>query len=230
LCGFVGFVNYKQDISKQKNILVKMNHSLSQNGSSKENYYIRKHIAFVQFEKEENISPVPFLNGQIYNKNELRKTLEENGFTFKGNSDTEILQKAYIHYGKNIVNHLNGIFAFAIWDDKNEELFIARDHLGVKPLFYTMQNNSFILSSEIKALFKYPGVQKILTTQGISELLGIGPAHTPGTTIFDNIFELKPAHFAVFNRSGLHFEKYWCLKSRPHTETLTQTCEHLEFL
>ena len=69
-----------------------------------------------------------------------------------------------------------------------------------------------------------------MKTQGISELFGIGPAHTPGTTIFDNIFELKPAHFAVYNRSGFHFEKYWSLKSEPYTETFSQTCDHLEFL
>jgi len=128
------------------------------------------------------------------------------------------------------VHHLNGVFAFAIWDNKKQELFMARDHLGVKPLFYTMQNNSFIFASTIKEIFQYPGVEKILTAQGISELLGIGPAHTPGTTVFDNIFELKPGHFAVYNRSGLHIEKYWGLKSEPHTETLAQTCEHLEFL
>ncbi len=129
-----------------------------------------------------------------------------------------------------MVHHLNGIFAFAIWDEKNEELFIARDHFGVKPLFYTMQNNSFIFASEIKAIFQYPGVQRILDSQGVSELFGIGPAHTPGTTIFNNIFELKPAHFAVFNRSGLHLERYWKLKSAPHTENFAQTCDHLEFL
>ena len=169
-------------------------------------------------------------NGQIYNTNELRKTLEENGFTFEGHCDTEVLLKSYIYYGHDVVHHLNGIFAFAIWDSEKEELFMARDHFGVKPLFYTMQNNSFVFASEIKAIFKYPGVQKILDAQGISELLGIGPAHTPGTTIFNNIFELKPAHFAVFNRSGLHLEKYWSLKSEPHTENFSQTCDHLEFL
>ncbi len=169
-------------------------------------------------------------NGQIYNTNELRQTLEENGFTFEGHSDTEILLKSYIYYGKDVVHHLNGIFAFAIWDEKNEELFLARDHFGVKPLFYTMQNNSFIFASEIKAIFQYPGVQRILDSQGISELFGIGPAHTPGTTIFNNIFELKPAHFAIFNRSGLHIERYWKLKTAPHTDNFAQTCDHLDFL
>ena len=111
-----------------------------------------------------------------------------------------------------------------------EELFIARDHFGIKPLFYTMQNNSFIFASEIKAIFQYPGVKKILNSQGIAELFGIGPAHTPGTTVFDNIFELKPSYFAIFNRSGFHLEKYWKLASMPHTENFAQTCDHLSFL
>ena len=171
-----------------------------------------------------------WFDGQIYNRKILIKTLEENGFIFENFSDTELIKNCYTYYGKNILKHLNGIFAFAIWDTRKQELFIARDHFGIKPLFYTMQNNSFIFASEIKTLFKYPGVQKILNTQGISELLGIGPAHTPGTTVFDNIFELKPAHFAIFNHSGLHLEKYWNLKSEPHTESFAQTCDHLEFL
>ena len=118
-------------------------------------------------------------NGQIYNTCELRKTLEENGFTFDTHSDTEVLLKSYIYYGNDVVKHLNGIFAFAIWDSSKEELFVARDHFGVKPFFYTIQENSFVFGSEIKALFEYPGVEKKLDSQGISELFGIGPAHTP---------------------------------------------------
>ena len=172
----------------------------------------------------------PFFTGEIYNRKELRKKLEEKGCNIENDTNEEILKYGYLEYGKEIVNHLNGVFAFAIWDSKKQELFMARDHLGVKPLFYTMQNNSFIFATSIKEIFQYPGVEKILTAQGISELLGIGPAHTPGTTVFDNIFELKPGHFAVYNRSGLHLEKYWSLKSEPHTETLAQTCDHLEFL
>ena len=118
-------------------------------------------------------------NGQIYNTNELRKTLEENDFTFDTHSDTEVLLKSYIFYGNDVVKHLNGIFSFAIWNSSKEELFVARDHFGVKPFFYTIKDNSFVFASEIKALFEYPGVEKVLDSQGISELFGIGPAHTP---------------------------------------------------
>ena len=245
MCGIVGFVNFKQVLTKHKNVLLNMNSSLINRGPDEEGYYIKEHVALAHkrlividpkggkqpmVEQLSENEYVIVYNGQIYNTKELRQTLEENGFTFKGHSDTEVLLKSYIYYGKNVVHHLNGIFAFAIWDQKNEELFIASDHFGIKPLFYTMQNNSFIFASEIKAIFQYPGVKKILNSQGIAELFGIGPAHTPGTTVFDNIFELKPSHFAIFNRSGFHLEKYWKLASMPHTENFAQTCDHLSFL
>lgn len=169
-------------------------------------------------------------NGQIYNTKELCNTLKQNDFTFKGHCDTEILLKSYIYYGKDVVNHLNGIFAFAIWNSKTQELFLARDHFGIKPLFYTQLENTLIFSSEIKGLFEYPGVEKVIDSQGISELFGIGPSHTPGTTVFKNIFELKPAHFAVYNTSGLHIKRYWKLKSEEHKDTFEETCENLKYL
>ena len=169
-------------------------------------------------------------NGQIYNTKELRKTLLENGYSFNGHCDTEILLKSYIHYGNDVVNHLNGIFAFAIWNSRKKELFLARDHFGVKPLFYTIQNGSLVFASEIKALFEYPCVDKVLDNQGICELFGIGPTHTRGTTIFKNIFEIKPAHYAIFNSYGLHINRYWKLKSEKHKDSLGTTCDKVKYL
>lgn len=169
-------------------------------------------------------------NGQIYNTKELRKELEENGFTFSGHCDTEVLLKSFIHYGYDVVNKLNGIYAFAIWNSKKQELFLARDHFGVKPLFYTQFDDSLIFASEIKAIFEYPGIEKVVDSEGICELFGIGPSHTPGTTVFKNIFELKPAHFAIYNKSGLHIEKYWELESKEHTDNFDATCDHLRYL
>jgi asparagine synthase (glutamine-hydrolysing) len=169
-------------------------------------------------------------NGQIYNTKELRETLKENGFTFNGHCDTEVLLKSYIHYGNDVVNHLNGIFAFTVWNQKKQELFLARDHFGIKPLFYTIKDNTLIFASEIKAIFEYPNISKEIDAQGISELFGIGPSHTPGTTIFKNIFEIKPAHFGIFNSSGLHLQRYWKLISKEHADNFSQTCEKLKFL
>ena len=245
MCGFVGFANFKNDISSMKNILLNMNSTLSKRGPDEDGYYINKNVALghkrlividpiggkqPMIEKFSYGEYVIVYNGQIYNTKELKDILVENCFSFNGHCDTEVLLKSYIHYGHNVVNHLNGIFAFAIWDSRKKELFLARDHFGVKPLFYTLKDGSLIFGSEIKALFEYPGIEKILDNQGISELFGIGPAHTPGTTIFKNIYELKPAHYAVFNEYGFKTKRYWKLVSKPHTDSFGTTCDKVKFL
>lgn len=245
MCGIVGFANFKKDISEYRNVLKNMNDVISKRGPDEEGYYISKHIAIghkrlividpkggkqPMMEAYEFGEYIIAYNGQIYNSKELRETLIENGFEFSGHSDTEVLLKGYIHFGNEIVHHLNGTFAFAIWNTKTEELLLARDHFGVKPLFYILKDNTLIFASEIKALFEYPGIEKIIDKQGISELLGIGPAHTAGTTVFKDIFEIKPAHFAIFNKSGLHIERYWKLKSEEHTDDFETTCEKVEYL
>lgn len=109
----------------------------------------------------------------------MRKELSEKGFSFDGHCDTEVLLKSYIYWGKDVVNKLNGIFAFAIWNSKKEELFLARDHFGIKPLYYTISDDNFIFASELKALLKHPHVDAVLDSTSICELFGIGPAHTP---------------------------------------------------
>ena len=245
MCGITGFVNYKKDISSYKNVLSEMTNELHKRGPDEEGFYLNNHIALghkrlividPEGGKQPKIKKFSFgeyaivYNGQIYNTKELRETLKENGFEFNTYSDTEVLLNAYIYYGNDVVNHLNGIFSFAIWNSHTEELFLARDHFGVKPLFYTIFNDNFIFASELKAIFKFPNIPKIVDKQGISELFGIGPAHTPGLTVYKNIFEIKPAHFAIYNRSGLHTKRYWKLTSKPHTESFEETCNHLRNL
>lgn len=245
MCGFVGFANFKKDISKNRDILKKMNDALAKRGPDEEGSYIEKHVALghkrlIVIDADGGKQPmvekcsygnyVIVYNGQIYNTKELKETLEKNGFTFHGHCDTEVLLKSYIFYGNDVINHLNGIFAFAIWNSKTEELFLARDHFGIKPLFYTLKENTLIFSSEIKGLFQYPGVDKVIDKQGICELFGIGPSHTSGTTVFKDIYELKPAHFAIFRPSGFHTKRYWKLKSEEHTDSFGTTCEKLKFL
>lgn len=244
MCGFTGFCNFERNISSKENIY-NMNKSLSYRGPDENGYYYEEHIV-LGHNRLAIIDPVGgkqpmterfmdntytiVYNGQIYNANELRTELIENGFKFEGHSDTEVLLKSFMYWKKDVVKKLNGIFAFAIWDSYSKELFLARDHFGVKPLFYTIIDNTIVFSSEIKALFKYPGVTPKLDNQCIAELFGIGPAKTAGTAVFKNIHELKPATFAIFNESGLHIEKYWKLKSKQHIDTLNQTTEKIRFL
>ncbi len=244
MSGFVGFINFNKDISKDKSILEKMNSVIFPKSTNECKYYIDKHIAFAH--KDINLAKISesqplvqkysfgtyviMLNGNIYNKKDLQETLLSNNFIFDSSSDVEILLKSYIHYGKDVVYHLNGVYSFIIWDSQKNEVFLARDHFGVKSLFYTILDDCFIFSSEIKGLLAYPRVERVLDKQGISELFGIGPAHTPGLTVFKNIYELKPANFAIYNTSGLHTKQYWKLISKEHTDSLGKTCEKIQFL
>ena len=245
MCGIVGFTNYKKNINNPTYILNNMKDTLTNRGPDEEGIYSSDEI-FMAHKRLIVIDPIggkqPMItkyneneysivyNGQIYNCIELRNLLIENGFTFNTTSDTEVLLKAFIFYGYDVVKHLNGIFAFAIWNKEKEELFLARDHFGIKPLFYTLLNDNFVFASEIKALFEFPDVEKVIDKNGLCELFGIGPAHTAGTTVFKNIFELSPAHFAIFNKYGLHTHRYWKLKSAPHIHSFFETCDNIKFL
>ena len=245
MCGFVGFTNFKRDVSKDKNILENMNNTLSKRGPDEEGYYLDKNVALAHkrlividpeggkqpmIEKYSFGTYVIVYNGQIYNTKELRKVLLEHDFTINTHSDTEILLKSYIYYGKDVVKHLNGIFAFAIWNKKKEELFLARDHFGIKPLFYTLNNDNLIFASETKALFEFPGIEKVVDQNGICELFGVGPAHTAGTTVFKYIYELKPANFAIFNKYGLFVHRYWKFTTKPHVDSFEETCMKVKYL
>ena len=169
-------------------------------------------------------------NGQIYNTKELTEELKKNDFEIKTHSDTEVLLKSYILYGKDVVKHLNGMYAFAIWDENKSELFMARDHLGIKPLFYAVKNGEIIFASEIKALFEFPSLYPCIDENGISELFGIGPAHTQGTTVFKGIEELKPANFLIFRKGQKIIKKYWKLTSKMHTDDFETTCAKTKYL
>ena len=244
MCGFVGFANLKENISSKTNIY-NMNESISKRGPDEDGYYYEEHICLghkrlivvdpdggkqpMSAMKDGNLYTIVY-NGQLYNTKDLRSELEENGFTFDSYSDTEVLLKSFIFWKYDVVKKLNGIFSFAIWNSKKNELFLARDHFGVKPLFYNIYNNTLVFASEIKALFKYPGIEAKLDEQSIAELFGIGPARTAGLGIFKNIYEIKPAHFGIFNESGLHIERYWKLESKVHTDNLEKTCDNVRFL
>lgn len=244
MCGFCGIVNYDINISGNSQIIRSMFDTLSSRGPDEEGIFLDDcvnlgHKRLIVIDPENGSQPMSFsyqgnkytivYNGQIYNTKELKKILIENGFDFDGHSDTEILLKAYVHFGYEVPKYLNGIFSFAIWDNKQKELFIARDHFGIKPFYYTFKNNNFIFGSEIKSILKHPDVSPIIDTLGLCELFGIGPSHTPGLTPFKDIFELKPGYFAVFDRNGLKMEQYFALKTKPHEDNFEETCEKIKF-
>ena len=245
ICGIVGFTNFNSKITKDESnqILRNMNKRIKKKWYE-ENYYEGEKICIghnrlienkqkmeqpMIYRFQDNIYIISCI-GRIYNSKELRKKLIDNGFKFEGYSDTEVLAKGFVFYGYEVLKHLNGVFAFAIWNDDKQELFLARDHFGVKPLFYSIKNNEIIFSSEIKALFEFPSLYPRIDDVGVSELFGIGPAHTPGTTLFKDIKEVKPASYIIFNKNYLVKEKYWKFISKKHNDNFNDTCDKIKYL
>ncbi|WP_107841775.1 asparagine synthase (glutamine-hydrolyzing) [Metasolibacillus meyeri] len=169
-------------------------------------------------------------NGELYNTEGLRQTLIAQGYTFTTTSDTEVLLCAFIEWKERCVEHLNGIFAFAVWDTNEQSVYLFRDRLGVKPLFYTQSAEGLLFASEIKALLAHHAIRPVVTYEGLTALLSIGPSRKPGTTVFKNIFELPPAYALQFNQQGIKSWCYWDVVTKEHTETLEQTIEHVREL
>lgn len=168
-------------------------------------------------------------NGELYNTQELRHSLEKAGHNFCTHSDTEVLLHAYAQYGENCVEKLNGIYAFAVWQEKARRLFLARDRIGVKPLFYFREENRLVFASEIKTLFA-ADVQPCLDREGAAQLLLLGPGRLPGSGVFAGIRELEPGCCARYEAGKLKVRRYWKLKDREHGESFEETAECVRYL
>lgn len=149
-------------------------------------------------------------NGEIFNYLELRSQLEKEGIRFKTSSDTEVVVQMYAVYGSECLNQFNGQFAFCIWDRNKKEMFLARDRVGIRPLFYWSQNGSFAFCSEIKGLFTLDRIERSLDTESLSQIFTFWTTITPNTP-FKNIFELQPGHFMCVNSNGIQIYKYWSM-------------------
>ena len=162
-------------------------------------------------------------NGELYNAPELKRELEGRGRRFTTTCDTEVLLVAYMEWGASCVEKFNGIFAFALWDSKEQQLFLARDRLGVKPLFFAKHPGRFIFGSEPKSLLAHPAVKPEVGPEGLAEIFIVGPARTPGHGVYRDLSELLPGQCAIVNRSGVSIAAYWKLESKPHTEDVAAT-------
>lgn len=147
-------------------------------------------------------------NGELYNYRELRSLLIQNGHIFRTNSDTEVILHAYEEFGEACLQHFNGMFAFAIWDKRRQRLFLARDRLGIKPLYYWSDNSSIVFASELKALLQHPGVPTRLNLAAVDLFLTLEYIPAPHT-IFENVCKLPPGYFLTFEDGQLRVQEYW---------------------
>ncbi len=169
-------------------------------------------------------------NGEIYNHPELKRSLEQKGYVYRGSSDTESIVYAYQEYGLEFVQHLTGMFAFAIWDTRKRRLVLARDRIGIKPLYYTLDNGRLRFASEIKALLADVSLERAINEQGLFDLIGYEFTPAPDT-LFRGVHKLEPGSLLVFEADGSHrITQYWKLSQRdvdPSAEGLISLLEQV---
>lgn len=150
-------------------------------------------------------------NGEVYNFPEIKEELLLKGYKFESHTDTEVVLKSYEEFGVKCLEKFNGMFAIAIWDDEKKELFLARDRIGIKPLYYYYKDGKLIFGSEIKSILEAECVKKEVNLQSMYYYLGYEFVPAPDT-MFRNIYKLRQGHYAVFKNGNLNIDKYWDLK------------------
>lgn len=245
MCGFAGIVDFKKILTNEQVHLESMTDTLKMRGPDQHGYKSYPHVLFghrrlIVVDPKGGLQPMTkeqggfqytlIYNGELYNTEDIRKELLNNGYQFDSYSDTEVLLTAYMCWGVNCVEKLNGIFAFAVYDEKLEQVLLVRDQLGVKPFFYSIQGTTLIFGSEIKTVLAHPAVSPTVDREGLTEIFGLGPAVRPGSAVFKEISELSPAHLAIINKKDIVIKEYWQLRATENHETLEEATEHLQHL
>lgn len=229
MCGITGWVDFERDLTGQQAVVEAMTATMVCRGPDSGGTWCsaraligHRRLAVVDIpggvQPAGDQDAVLTFSGEIYNFRELRRELESFGHVFSTRSDTEVLLRSWLQWGSGCLPRLNGMFAFAVWDSAREELVLARDRLGVKPLCFTRTPDGVLFGSEPKAVLAHPGFRAELDAEGISELFGQLGTRTPGHGVYRGLREVRPGWMVRVNRSGLRESPYWQLEARPHTD------------
>ncbi len=242
MSGIAGWIDWERDLSGEQNVLSKMTNAIQHRGPDDEGYWSSERAAighrrlFVidpaggkqpMVYRSGDHSIVLSYDGFIYNFKDLKAELENLGHRFGTESDAEVLLHSYLEWGEDFIQRINGVFAFAIWDERRQALILARDRIGVKPLFYKVHNSGVLFGSELKAILAHPEVKPEVDVEGFSELFGMGPIRTPGFGVFRGIHEVKQGHYVVFTKEKADHHQYWKLESTPHEDDVDTTVEKI---
>ncbi len=246
MCSILGIANFKDSTSEiQQSVLNEMRNATVHRGPDQNGFFRSESVCFAHnrlavIDVENGLQPMTVAyqgnkytivyNGEIYNADELRKELTAIGVVFNTHCDTEVVLYSYIIWGLSCSEKLNGIYAFAVYDEKNKRVYLSRDRMGVKPFFYIQTGNSLIFSSEVKAILKYPKLSAELDSEGIWQLLYLSPMRPSNNGIFKNIFEIAPGHHGFFDINGLKLYKYWSLKAYEIEDSENTIIEKTRFL
>lgn len=244
MCGIAGFSNPSASFLEKEayylHILNDMKKALFHRGPDEQNTLLTKkcglaHTRLSIIDLKTGQQPMSkkrdgygyhiIFNGEIYNQKQLKDRLKQQGAVFETTSDTEILLLSFLTFGADFIKDVDGIFSIAIYDERHETLSLFRDPFGVKPLFYTLLEDTLIFSSEPKGCFCYPGVTPKLDRNGLNEIFSLGPAHSPGSGIFQGLHELLPGTYLTYHRFVLSTTQYFRLESKPHFDTYEDTIE-----
>lgn len=234
MCGIAGIVNLKQHKPISSDALRKMVSIQKHRGPDQTGAYIDDNIGLAHarlsiIDLKDGTQPIHnedkslwiIYNGEVFNYPELRQELVRSGHKFYTSSDTEVILHLYEDKGINCLKELNGQFAFAIWDSNNRALFLARDRVGILPLYYTIQNQRLYFASEIKAIFANKEIPRILDSESLDQVFTFWTT-LPGKTVFNNIKELPPAHYMLISPNEIKYDKYWDLNFANNKETVNR--------
>ncbi|MGB7155148.1 MAG: asparagine synthase (glutamine-hydrolyzing) [Candidatus Acidiferrales bacterium] len=235
MCGICGIYNLNSRVPIDRTALEAMNARIAHRGPDDEGFYVSGNLGIAMrrlsiVDLQTGQQPVTnedetiwlVYHGEIYNQAELRAQLITQGHHFRSRSDTETIVHLYEQYGAGCVNHLRGMFAFALWDSRRRRLFVARDRLGIKPLYYRLTRDSFLFASEIKAILAHPSVRAEFNLHALPEYLAFGYLAGP-QTLFEGIRKLSPGHTLEIDATGnLSLREYWDL---PHNVTVASQSE-----
>lgn len=241
MCGIAGILSDNIDLRSEKEAIWKISNSLKQRGPDARGEYIKKDVALIHrrlsvIDVENGAQPMRFgkytvvYNGELYNTDEIRDELKHYGYTFDTACDTEVILKAFHMWKEESAKKFNGIYAYAVYDDESRDLFLCRDRIGVKPLYYSYIDGTFAFASRLESLLYVKGVEPVCNREGLNEIFMLGPAKTIGKTVFRDIKELPPASYMYFKNGRIEIEKYWKLTAKPFDENESQAQEHTHFL
>lgn len=241
MCGIAGMLSETIDMRERRALIKNISESLKMRGPDGYGDFTKPYISLIHrrlavIDPEKGAQPMTFgkytivYNGEIYNTDEIRRELISAGYSFDTHCDTEVILKAYDKWKEESCKKLNGIFAYAVWDDESKELFLCRDRIGVKPLYFTHKDGLFAFASRIKSLLLIPEISTDVDENGLNEIFMLGPAKTIGTAVFKDIKELPPAAFMKFSGGKYEIKEYWRLEATEHTENESETIEHTHFL
>ena len=241
MCGIAGILSSDIDLRGEKLLVEKMGKTLKKRGPDEAGIYLTPEVALVHrrlsvIDVENGAQPMHFgkyvivYNGEIYNTDEVRNELEGFGYKFDTHCDTEVVLKAYDKWGNESAKKLNGIFAYAIYDKKENSLFACRDRIGVKPFFYNKTKNTFSFASKIDTLLCQPYVKSVVDEEGLYEVFMLGPAKTIGKAIFKDICELPPAFCLTYKNGEIKTYPYWKLEANEFDENEEEAVEHTYLL